>query len=216
MTIIDLVVLAVLAISALLAFSRGFIREALSIGSWVGAILAALWFYEPVAALLEPYIGQEFIRLLVGGLAVLVGVLVVLSFITHAISQAVRDSQLSFIDRSVGVVFGLVRGLVLVSLCYLLVTMLWPEREHPDWLAQARTLPVMRVGATTLAELLPENLRAAAQIELDGARQRVDDVRTLQRLASPQAAPAQQGEKGYAPDAAADIDKLLTGDAPRP
>jgi membrane protein required for colicin V production len=213
-TIIDLVVLAVLALSMLLAFSRGFIREALSIASWVGAIVAALYLYEPVGALLAPYISQEFIRLLAGGLIVLVAVLIVLSFITHAIAEAVRDSQLSFIDRSVGVVFGAVRGLALVSLAYLLVTMLWPEREHPDWLAQSRTLPVLRVGANTIATLLPEKLRAAAQIEIDGARSQLENARDLQRLANPQAAPAQQGEKGYAPDASSDIDKFLT-DAPR-
>ncbi len=214
MTIIDLVVLAVLAISALLAFSRGFIREALSIGSWVGAILAALWFHEPVAALLEPYIGQEFIRLLAGGLAVMVGTLVVLSFLTHAIAQAVQDSQLSFIDRSVGIVFGLVRGAALVSLAYLVISMLWPEREHPDWLTEARSLPLMKAGAHALGELLPDSLRSEAQEQAGTARQMVTDAQALQRLANPQAAPAQQGEVGYAPDAASELDKLLTDGAP--
>jgi membrane protein required for colicin V production len=160
MTWVDLVILAVLAISALLAFLRGFVREVLGIIAWLGAAAVAVWA--------EPRIRPRFQIWLHAypGLAepvalgvVFIVTLIVLLVISHAISKAVRRSPLGGLDRSLGLIFGLVRGAALVVLAYILVGMVVPPREWPAPVLQARSLQFAYSGANWTSGLLPVGFR---------------------------------------------------------
>lgn len=215
----DLAVLAVMLLSAILAFARGFIRETLSIGGWVGAIILALAFYKPASVFLEPYIHSEIVRQAAAGLGILIVALVILSFFTHWVAGAVRGSALSAVDRSLGVLFGLARGAVLVSLVYLLGTMLFPEKEHPDWIAQARTRPLLQEGAGILANLIPDSLRAHSENEIERARrlmqQKADTDALLNNISNARPAADKSDDTGYKADDANELDKLLGTSEPK-
>jgi len=164
---VDLTVLGIVGVSALLGLSRGFVREMLGLGSWVLAGLGALRFgpqLEPSAARLinDPELAS--IAAYVGTFLVLV---LVLSLASNLVGRAVRVSALGGLDRTLGLVFGLVRGSAVVVAAYVLIgTLLHPESWPPE-LKHARTLPFLYHGATWAASLLPQTYRPAVPVPPD-------------------------------------------------
>ena len=159
MTWVDAAVLGVLALSALLAFLRGMVRELLGIGAWVGAGLVALWG----APLARPQIAAwvqlpEFVGPVAFASVFLVA-LVLLMILSRWIAELVRGSILSGLDRSLGLVFGLARGALLVMMAYMLVGLLIPPDRWPAPVLQARALPYVKDGAAMLQHALPEQYR---------------------------------------------------------
>src|SRR3954468_304836 len=105
-TLLDLIVVGVMLISALLAMVRGFTREVLSIAAWVAAAAAALLLFQHVQPFLEPYIKNPTVAQLAAGGAVFLVTLIVVSFITIRISDMILDSRIGAIDRTLGFIFG--------------------------------------------------------------------------------------------------------------
>ncbi len=119
--ITDIAVIVVVLVSAFLAYARGFVHEVLSVAGWVGAgfITAhALPFVEPFALELIPI---EKVAPFAAGAVVFIVSLVILSILTRAISRRVQDSAHNALDRSLGFLFGMVRGAVLVCLIYIAI-----------------------------------------------------------------------------------------------
>jgi membrane protein required for colicin V production len=153
LTIVDYVVLGILLISALIAAYRGFLKETLSVSSWLVAALAAVFFWpitKPFArALLEPQILADILALI--GIFFLI--LIPASFISFRLSELVRESRAGPLDRSLGFVFGLARGLLVVGLGYVVFLSLADEEHHPDWVRDARLLPVVKGTADVIRTL---------------------------------------------------------------
>lgn len=159
MTWVDLAVLGVLLISAALAFMKGLVREVLGIGAWVGAVIvavktlpysrqiAARWIDEP--AWLDP----------AGFLAALLIALLVFSLIARLIGRFVRGSALGGLDRTLGVLFGLVRGAALVVIAYVLAGMAMAVEQWPEPVLQSRSLAFTHDGAVWLVRQLPVEYR---------------------------------------------------------
>src|SRR6185503_9738014 len=110
MTWVDLVVLAVLAVSALLAFVRGLVREVLGLAAWVGAIFAGVWALPRVRPRFEEWLGHSPWVDPVAFALVFVVSLIVLMLISRWVSALVRASPVGGLDRTLGLVFGLGRG----------------------------------------------------------------------------------------------------------
>jgi membrane protein required for colicin V production len=155
MTWTDAIMLAIIAISGLLALARGLVRELLGIGAWIGAAFAALTFYPHVEPLLDGIINNPKLLVPVAFAIVFLVVLVVLLIISAWIGSLVRDSVLSGLDRSLGLVFGLVRGGVIVCLLYVGLSMLLQPAEWPPGLVNARFLPYAESGAVWIVNFLP-------------------------------------------------------------
>ncbi len=153
MNTIDIIVIAVVALSALIAFLRGFVREVLTIGSWLGASLVTLYGIALVQPKFEQMISNKMVADIASGVSLFLLSLVVFSILSHMIAGFVRGSALTAVDRSLGLLFGLVRGAILVSLAYMLV--LWAD---PNMLRGARTTPMMARGAEILRGLAPKEL----------------------------------------------------------
>ena len=153
MNALDIAVIAVILLSGLFAFARGFVKEVLSVGAWVGAGFAALYglpYATPVAARFLP---AGAVAEAAAGLAVFFVALVALSILTSAIARRVKESALSAVDRTLGLIFGLVRGVVVVCLAYIALSWVWPAdkpQPQPQWIAGARTLPLLANGAERL------------------------------------------------------------------
>lgn len=154
----DVIVIAVLLISAGLAFFRGLVHEALAIAAWIGAALATLYLFLPAQAISRQLIAIPLVADIVAGVVVFLLTLIVLTVVSRMISKRVQDSSLGALDRSLGFVFGLLRGAVVVCIAWLALNWLLPPVEHPDWIREARSRPLVESGAAALRSLAPDSL----------------------------------------------------------
>lgn len=163
--LIDIGVAAVLLLSALLAFSRGFVRESLAVAGWVGAGFAALYLYAPLNPLVRKYVPITLAADAITVAGIFIITLVIISILSHRISVTVRESAIGALDRSLGFVFGLLRGAVIVIVAYMLLTWLIPAADHPEMVRDARVTPWIKRGADVLIKLVPETSQAREQVE---------------------------------------------------
>ncbi|MRU14414.1 CvpA family protein [Roseovarius sp. A21] len=124
-TIIDGVVALVIVLSALLAYSRGFVREALAIAGWIVAGVLAFIFAPQVEPLVKevPVVGDFIadsceLSMIAAFTAVFAVALIIASFITPLFSSLVQRSALGGLDQGVGFIFGVARGILLVAIAY--------------------------------------------------------------------------------------------------
>lgn len=154
---IDIGVIIIILISSVLAYARGFIHESLSIGGWLGAFLATTHFYPIAKPYAREMIPVELAADLSAGAAIFVITLVILSLLARAISARVKDSALNILDRSLGFLFGMARGALVICVLYLGVAFLIPEEEQPEWITSARTMPLITQGSAMIVELFPSD-----------------------------------------------------------
>jgi len=202
---IDIGIGVVLLISGVISLVRGFVHEMLSHAGWVVSGLAAYWGVERVPAvrgLAHQYIHNDLLADIAAGAVIFLVCLVVLSFLTHAVARRVQNSALGSTDRALGFVFGLVRGLILCSLAYMVVIWLTAAPAQsgppaaPDWLKGAKALPLVKLGADFIQSLLPEQIAIlkkntedaaeAGKQATDTANQLKQDADLLKALESPQ------------------------------
>jgi membrane protein required for colicin V production len=203
-TAVDVVVAVVLLGSAMFAFLRGFVHEVLAIAAWVGAGFATLYGLPYAQPFFRQHIGMAWAADIAAGLVLFLVALLVLSILTKAVSDRVRRSALNSVDSSLGFVFGLARGAVLLTLAYMVVAwMLGKPEEQPAWLADAKSRPWLERGAGLLRSLAPEGFGAAedkTHKASEDAQRAIEAHKAFRNLTSPQpAAPASGGDKDKTP-----------------
>jgi membrane protein required for colicin V production len=159
-TLLDIGLIGIMLVSALLAMVRGFMREILSIIAWVLAAGATLYAYAKLLPLAKQYFNND----IVAAVAVVGGVflvtLLVVSVLTIRISDMVLDSRVGALDRTLGFLFGLGRGLIIVVVAYMFFDWLVPDRSKPEWVLHAKSRVVLSSTGEWLKEQLPENAEA--------------------------------------------------------
>jgi len=156
---VDGVVLAILAVSAILAFFRGLVREVLGIGAWIGAVVAAFLAWPEIRPLVGEHVEPEWLANAVTAGGVFLVVLLVLKIIVAWIASKVERSVLGGVDRALGLVFGLARGAFVVVLAYILAERFFPMDRWPADVREARALPLVADGARWLVDQLPPEIR---------------------------------------------------------
>ena len=156
-TILDLVLLAVMLISGLLAMVRGFMREILSIAAWGAAALVTLYSFSKLLPTAKTYFNNDTIAAAVVVAGTFIGTLIVVSVITVRISDMILDSRIGALDRTLGFLFGLGRGLLIVVVAFLFFTWLVPEKQRPDWVTSAKSRTVLQGTGDWLMSLLPDD-----------------------------------------------------------
>jgi membrane protein required for colicin V production len=156
-TLLDIVLIAVMLISGLLAMIRGFMREILSIASWAAAAGVTLYAYPKLVPQAKQYFASDLVAtaVVVGG--VFLGTLLVVSIFTIKISDMVLDSRVGALDRTLGFLFGLARGLVIVVVAFLFFAWLVPERSQPGWVKDAKSKVVLKGTGDWLISMLPDD-----------------------------------------------------------
>ncbi len=157
LTILDMIVLGAVVLSALLAAVRGFTREVLSIASWAAAAVAA-WVFHPSLCLREAAYPPGHRRAgdrHRGDLSRHAG-----DRLDHhaRISDFVLDSRIGALDRTLGFAFGAARGLLLAVVGFLLWTQLVPDNRQPAWIREAKTRPLLESTGKSLLAMLPDNI----------------------------------------------------------
>jgi membrane protein required for colicin V production len=160
---LDLGVLGVILISALLSLMRGFTREVLAIASWAAAAAAAYYFYPYILPHLEPYIHKQAIAQAVSAAVVFFATLIVVSLFTVRVSDAILDSKVGALDRSLGFLFGAARGFLLAVVAFSIFNWLVGDKQQPEWVRTAKTRPALIETANRVIAMLPED--AAATLE---------------------------------------------------
>jgi membrane protein required for colicin V production len=171
---LDVILVVIVLISALLAMTRGFSRELFTIVSWGAAGAAALFAY---VRLREPFHAEFSFEPEIIGTALLVGgvfiiTLIIVSLITMRISDSLMESRAGALDRTLGFIYGALRGLLLVVVAYFLYSSVVPLQNQPEWMANARARPLLdNVGDKVIA-LIPEDI----EILVRDALNRPDDT----------------------------------------
>lgn len=159
LTLFDVIILAVIGLSALAAFTRGAVAEILGLACWVGAAIVAFLALPFAAPLIRPVVASE---ALADGLAV-VGVFVIallaLKLLTGMLAAAIAGSALGPLDKVAGLLFGAARGAVLVCAAYLVGSYLIKPELQPDWVRQAWLIDPVRRGSLMLERVVPEAYR---------------------------------------------------------
>lgn len=157
-TLADAIIALVLVTSGLLALYRGFFVEILAVAGWIGAAVVTLTTFSVA----QPY-GRQIIPInlaadVVTGIVIFLASLLIISIITHSIANIVSGKRISWLDRLLGLLFGLVRGIVLLAFLHLVVAQVVPIQEQPSWITEARTLPMVTKTGEWLMLLVPKSL----------------------------------------------------------
>jgi membrane protein required for colicin V production len=224
MNVVDIAILAVLLLSALAAFSRGFVREVLAVGSWIAAIFAVIYLLAPARPFLRQYITYPLLADGITGAVIFVATLAVCTTLASYLSRNIRGGALGAVDRSLGLLFGLARGVILVCLAYMLMIWVMPQdKDRPAWLQQARSLPMVASAAEYLRSLVPADMlqrgTATAQSLGQGVKDAVGAGQTLQDVggAGPPPPPnptnnaAPDNPSGYKDSERKDLNRLIQG-----
>ena len=177
---VDIGIGAVIVVSALIAFGRGFVHELLAVAGWVGAVFATIYGLPYLKPYAREMIAIGLIADFVAGAVIFVVSVVLFSLLTGVVAKLVQASALNILDRSLGFLFGVLRGAVLVCLAYVVVEWMMPPREQPQWLRSARTLPLVEAGSAFLKSLVPDD--AAAAGVADDARKKARKALESQRI----------------------------------
>jgi membrane protein required for colicin V production len=132
-------------------------REILSIAAWVIAALATLYFYARLLPFAKSYFNNDILAAgaVVGGTFLVT--LLIVSVITVRFSDMVLDSRIGALDRTLGFLFGLARGLIIVVIAFLFFAWLVPDRSQPEWVRSAKSRVVLQGTGDWLMSMLPDD-----------------------------------------------------------
>jgi len=156
-TLLDIVLLVVMLVSGLLAMVRGFMREVLSITAWVLAAAATLYSYGKLLPYAKEYFNSDIIAAVAVVGSVFLVTLLVVSVLTVRVSDMVLDSRVGALDRTLGFLFGLGRGLIIVVVAFQFFTWLVPDRSQPGWVRSAKSRVVLAGTGQWLMSMLPDD-----------------------------------------------------------
>ena len=163
-SILDIVVLGIVVISALLASVRGFTREVLAIVAWAVAAAAA-WFLHPLLLpRIKDYIANPNIALVVAIGAIFIVTLLIVSLLTVKFSDFILDSRIGALDRTLGFLFGAARGFLICVIGWVFLAWL-VQGKMPDWATTARSRPILETSGNTLVAMLPDPDGVMAQFK---------------------------------------------------
>lgn len=174
LTAFDVGVGVLVLISAILATARGLTREVLSLATWAGsaAIAIYMWQYHPEIA--RGYIAEAIVADIATVVVTFIVALIVLHLLTMRIADFVVDSRIGPIDRTLGFVFGVLRGVLIAIVITIFGTWLLPN-NLPSWAADSQSLPHLRSMGTTLISMLPEGLEQQVTDMLKGGTGLTED-----------------------------------------
>jgi len=146
-------------ISAILATARGLTREILSLVTWAGSAAIAAYMYFKHPEIAREYIKESIVADVATVAVSFIVSLIVLHLITMRIADFVVDSRIGALDRTLGFVFGILRGVVIAVVVVVFGLWLFPDQTKlPDWVQGSKSLPVLQNFGDELIAALPPDL----------------------------------------------------------
>jgi membrane protein required for colicin V production len=156
MSWIDLVILGVIVLSSLISLIRGFVKESISLVTWVIAGVVAFRYFIPLADLLEPFVNSLTMRQWISGGFLFIATLIVGAIVNFIVSQLVSKTGLSGTDKTLGVVFGLARGVLIVSMVILLASL--TPMPGADWWQDSALIGYFQQLADWIKGIIPQDV----------------------------------------------------------
>lgn len=154
---IDIAILVLIFLSALVGFIRGFVKEALSLTTWVVAIVLAFVFSEELATHL-PFVSHELARKALSFILIFVAVIMVGSLISYMINKGIHAIGMGGLDRILGGAFGVIRGALVVTLLVLLLGLgFLGVADYAPWQKSA-LVPHFKEGAEWIKSVIPPDI----------------------------------------------------------
>jgi membrane protein required for colicin V production len=164
MPIIDIIIAVALVVSVIIGFVRGFVKEAISIATLVIAIWAALYFGPAVGGISESWLSSQELQIWFGRILLFVVILAVGGLLGWGISKLVRLSVLSGLDRLLGSLFGVIRGVLLVAL--LVIAGQFAGFDNDEWWLQSQLRPHFEVVADWIKVVAPKGYEVIVPDEI--------------------------------------------------
>lgn len=233
--ILDVIVLVVILISALVSFLRGVIREILTILGVIGGLVAAYYggpilnpYMEDWLGVKEPAEGEKvekfmgiltydmLAEILSYGLIFIV-VVVILSIISHLLAETVRAIGLGPIDRTLGVIFGIARGILLIAIVFIPVRIAASEEKREEWFKDSKSYFYVDKISQALIDMVPDavldELKEDAETVEEGinTREKLQNMNVLKKDQAADGKTENDAAKGpgYTEEFREEMDKLF-------
>lgn len=234
--IVDILVLIVIALSALIAFLRGFIREVFTIINVIGALAAAYYCGGMLLPYMQGWLGVDpeaeeqqrlfdlipytIIAQALSYGAVFIVVIIILSIISHFLAETVKSIGLGAIDRTLGVIFGIVRGVLLIGLLYLPVHLAYSgteeEKEVKEWFDGSKSYIYIKSTSNLIADFVPEDAKKAIERHVEEGSEAAEESGVRETLKNMELLPKTDKDnetgdekKGYTPEFREEMDRLF-------
>ena len=166
MPTIDIIIAVALVVSIIIGFVRGFVKEAISIATLVIAIWAALYFGPAVGGISKSWLSAQELQIWFGRILLFVVILAAGGLLGWGISKLVRLSVLSGLDRLLGSLFGVIRGVLLVAL--LVIAGQFAGFDNDEWWKQSILRPHFEVVADWIKVMAPKGYEVIVPDEIAG------------------------------------------------
>ncbi|MEE2654403.1 MAG: CvpA family protein [Pseudomonadota bacterium] len=213
MNFLDIAVISLIALTGLTAFSMGFVRVCLALIGWVGAIFSTLYLFHYLQPIARKWISIQILADGTAGLIIFIGSLIIFTMISHLIGNQIRASVLSALDRTLGLIFGIGIGVVVVSLGY--IVLVWtidlPKEpaQQPKWVKEAKTKYLLRWGALQLQNLTPNHWVRVPNSPKETTKMLNQQ---FEKLVNPELQiPNVKNNKGYNKSQRREMDRLIQG-----
>lgn len=150
---LDWMIITVVVLSALLSLKRGFVKEVMSLVTWVVAFIIAVKFTSPLQTLLIDQVQNDQIRYVVAFIALFIATLVLGALVNFVLGSLVQATGLSSTDRIIGMLFGFVRG-GLIVVAFISLLSLSPAIEKSDMWKSSQLVPQLVVLKDWVREML--------------------------------------------------------------
>jgi membrane protein required for colicin V production len=162
----DFIVFGLLAVSAAVGFARGAVREVVALLALVVAAGLAIFGLPVFAPIFREVVRPDWLGTAAALIVVFVVAFIALRLIGAGVARQVQNTQmLGFLDRSLGLLIGLGRGLIVLGALFLMFNAATPEDLRPRWITGARTWPIASNMGRLLETLAPQGLDLAGRLK---------------------------------------------------
>lgn len=166
MTGFDIIVLGITAIAAVGGYLRGIVQEMLSLAAWILAVAAIRVLHNPLTDQLGGQFGNGPSVAILAFVLLLLIPYVAMKVIANNAGKASRGSRMGFVDRVLGFAFGIMKGLIIVVIAFLVLVLgfdsVWGVKGRPTWMATARTYDFVDASSRSMVSMIGER-RSRAQ-----------------------------------------------------
>lgn len=217
LTSFDILFIVIVGLSALFGLSRGFTAAILSFLAWIAATLVTLYALPALRPMAQKWVEPATLADIIIVIVVGFGSLFLFKLIANKTGDAIKGGVLGPLDRVLGALFGLLRGVLVITLLFMLAIWVIPRKSLPDWIVAARTRPIVEYGATLISSVTPADLVEqikALDLRLDTDildREAIDTVKDHlpDRSGSDRPGKAEDADKGYRDRDRQDLDQLI-------
>ncbi|MCL2440064.1 MAG: CvpA family protein [Alphaproteobacteria bacterium] len=186
LTLLDYAFVLTVFMSAVLGYGGGFVAGLLGIVSWIASGFTA----KIISPMIEPYLldalgGNHMLASMAAYVVVFIVVVMLLSALSKHFSHYLHNTALEDIDKSLGFLFGILRGIFLMAVAYICILWVMPDRHaRPEWVEKAKSAPLLRSGSLFVSMLLPDSdsFRSVHELIVDNM---IGEKDGFERLARP-------------------------------